>query len=334
MYQPLFWNNCLHTTFTIRTAKNALETAANEESAVIEKARGFIDVLRIELGGQINFKAISVRFSMTNTPFRLSEIWIYPVKSLGGIRLKESPALERGLQYDRRWMVVDDKGVFITQRIHPVLATVDVAIGEDGIKLANRADPSDATLIPFTSHDSIPIEVKVWDDVVTARKVCCEAADWLSRKLGTSVSIVEMTESTSRKIDPRYARVGLEVSFADDLPYLLISEASLTDLNSRLDQEVGMDRFRPNFVISGTHPFAEDDWKSIRIGDVEFQLVKPCERCVVININPETGIKAREPLRTLATYRRVKNHILFGQNLVVLNTGTVYEGDTITLSQP
>lgn len=264
---------------------------------------------------------------------QLSEIWIYPVKSLGGIRVTEAHIEEKGLKYDRRWMVVDENGKFITQRINTKMPLLDVSFDPKGLMISHRFHTEDQVLVPFKSISERLVEVKVWNDVVTASTVCDQADAWLTQQLGKNVRIVEMTESTRRIMDPNYTKHEALVSFADDFPYLLISEASLADLNSRLAEPVEMKRFRPNFVVSGTEPFAEDFWKYIKIGDNNFEVAKPCERCVLTTINPVTGTKGPEPLKTLASYRRVSNKVLFGQNLISLETGLVREGDIITLQK-
>jgi uncharacterized protein YcbX len=261
----------------------------------------------------------------------LSEIWIYPVKSLGGIRLKASEVEENGLRFDRRWMIVDENGVFLTQRVITKMALIKVGLSMHGLVLANRKDPLNELIIPFDPITAEPVAVSVWDDTVEAVTVSDEANAWLSSQLNKNVRIVMMPESTRRPADPRYAKHGEAVSFADGFPFLLISQGSLDDLNARLPEAIEMKRFRPNFVVAGTGPFSEDSWKSIRIGGLQFDIVKPCARCVLTTINPETGEKGAEPLKTLASFRNVKNKILFGQNLVGRETGTVREGDEITL---
>jgi uncharacterized protein YcbX len=164
---------------------------------------------------------------------------------------------------------------------------------------------------------------------VEAVTVSDEADQWLSEQLNLQVKLVMMPESTQRKADPRYAKNEENVSFADGFPYLLISQASLDHLNELLEEPIVMQRFRPNFVVTGTSPHAEDDWKSIQIGTLFFDLVKPCARCVLTTIDPETAQKGKEPLKTLATYRRVGNKILFGQNVVTKQNGLVKQGDKI-----
>ena len=269
----------------------------------------------------------------TSLSMFLSEIWIYPVKSLGGIRLTESQVKEKGLQYDRRWMIVDEKGKFLTQRVNSKMALLDVSFHTEGLVLSHRNDTENQVLVPFEPVSNQAIQVKVWKDVVTARTICDQADQWLTEQLGKNVRIVEMYEESRRLMDPDYADPGTLVSFADDFPFLLISQASLDDLNSKLVDDVEMKRFRPNFVVSGTEPFAEDFWKKIVINDISFTIAKPCERCVLTTIDPATGTKGLEPLKTLATYRKVNNQILFGQNLVSSQTGMLREGDEVIVVQ-
>jgi len=261
----------------------------------------------------------------------LSEIWVYPVKSLGGIRLTKALAEEKGLQYDRRWMIIDEENVFITQRAHSKMALIDVALEAGGLKIYLRADPADFVLVPYKPVTGLSVTVQVWDDTAEALTVSDEADAWLTRQLDMELRLVIMPDSTERKADPRYARHNENVSFADGFPYLVISQASLDDLNSRLAEPIEMRRFRPNFVIGGTEPFAEDQWKHITIGGLHFEVVKPCARCVLTTINPETAEKGSEPLKTLATYRRNGNKILFGQNVTVQDFGELKVGDRITV---
>ena len=245
--------------------------------------------------------------------------------------MTEAYVEDKGLKYDRRWMVVDENGKFLTQRLNPELALLNVDFHPEGLVLSQQSNAENQILVPFKPVSNERMQVRVWDDVVLARSVCDRADQWLTGQLGKNVRIVEMTAYTERKMNPNYANPGAMVSFADDFPYLLISEASLHDLNNRLEEPVEMKRFRPNFVISGTRAFEDDSWKNIQIGNLVFKVAKPCERCVLINVDPKTGIKGREPLKTLSTYRKVDKEILFGQNLVGLQTGTVREGDSIVV---
>ncbi len=259
---------------------------------------------------------------------QLSEIWVYPVKSLGGIRLPQARVEERGLEHDRRWMIVDEHGMFLTQRAFTKMALLDVSLQAGGLHISHRFNQS-SVIVPYKPISAKCMQVTVWDDQVEALTVSDEVDDWLSKQLDKKVQIVMMPESAVRMADPRYALHGETVSFADGFPFLLISEASLEDLNSRLAYPVVMKRFRPNFVVSGADAFGEDSWKSIQIGSLRFDLVKPCARCILTTIDPETGEKGPEPLKTLAAYRRVNNKVLFGQNLVVAQRGVVRQRDQV-----
>jgi uncharacterized protein YcbX len=263
-------------------------------------------------------------------PF-LSEIWVYPVKSLGGVRLETAQVEERGLQYDRRWLIVDEEGKFLTQRSHPEMALIDVAILENGLLLSHRNYPTNAVKVPFQPDTSTEVTVRIWKDWVPAQTVSKTADDWLSAQLQRQVRIVALSENAARRSPAIGAKESSLISFADDFPFLLTSSESLNDLNSRLPEPVGMNRFRPNFVIGGAAAFAEDTWKSIRISGIGFDLISPCERCVVVTINQETGRKGLEPLRTLSKFRRQERHIIFGQNVTGRGEGIIRTGDAVEI---
>ncbi|WP_025764984.1 MOSC domain-containing protein [Dyadobacter tibetensis] len=259
----------------------------------------------------------------------LSEIWIYPIKSLGGIRLTEALALERGLQHDRRWMIVDIQGRFLSQRQLPQMALLHTTLESHGIGIS-RAQKG-AILVPFIPRTTHVIPVRVWDDELDAIQVDPEIDQWLSEQLGQTVRLVMMPNDAERRVDPEYAFRQENVSFADGFPYLLISQESLDDLNQKLDSTITMRRFRPNLVVKGFTPFMEDHINTIQIGSLSFQIVKPCSRCNMTTLDPFTAIRGVEPLKTLATYRRVNNKILFGQNMVCRGEGTIREGDHIMI---
>lgn len=263
--------------------------------------------------------------------FTIQDIFIYPIKSLGGIRLNEAKVEERGFQFDRRWMLLDPQGVFITQRTHTQMALLQVELGETGLIVFDKRNPEDKLQIPYNLISDQVIEVEIWDDRVIANIVDPRLDTWFSEKLGMACHLVIMPESTQRKVSPKYAVNDESVSFADGMPYLILGQESLNDLNSRLEKTVPMDRFRPNIVFFGGQAYAEDSWKKIRIGAVGFQLVKPCARCVLTTIDQETGFKGKEPLKTLAGYRTIGNKVYFAQNMVALESGTIRIGDQIIL---
>ncbi len=261
----------------------------------------------------------------------LSELWIYPVKSLGGISLSQSEVEERGLQYDRRWMIVDESGVFITQRSVHAMALIDVAFSDGGFLLRHRSYTENSLFLPFEPISKNGINVRVWDDELPALTVSDELDSGLSKWFGRSVRLVLMPESSQRPVDPRFAKQNESVSFADGFPVLLIGQSSLDALNSKLKEPVSMQRFRPNLVVTGAEAFAEDTWTNVRIGTAEFSVVKPCARCVLTTVDPLTGQTGSEPLKTLASFRKQGNKILFGQNLLALS-GTLNVGDTVISS--
>lgn len=238
----------------------------------------------------------------------------------------QSALLEpRGLQYDRRWMLVDDDGMFITQRTLPRMALITPRIGEEHLEI--EAPDMEPLLVPLTIHIHQTDPVQVWDDSVEAVSLGDEASEWFSEFLGDHCKLVAMAESSVRYIDEDFAHNREQVSFADGFPLLLISQGSLADLNARLPRPLLMNRFRPNLVVRGCEPYAEDSWKEIMIGNVKMSVVKPCSRCVITTVDPDTGSKDLEPLRTLATYRAVRGKVMFGQNVLHASNGTLSVGD-------
>jgi hypothetical protein len=263
---------------------------------------------------------------------KVTELNIYPIKSTRRIALRESEVLARGLPWDRRWMLVDDSGRFITGRQHPRLATVqtEFADGTLQVRVGGRA-PLKLSLMPDQRQI---VEVSIWKDTVDAVLAGPRADAWFSEFLGLPCRLVQLTDDLSRGVNQDYGRAGDQVSFADGFPLLLISEASLADLNGRLAQPVEMRRFRPNLVVDGDSPYAEDGWRRIRVGDVEFEGVKNCSRCVFTTIDPDSGEKSpdMEPLRTLSSYRRrPEGGVYFGQNLIPRSAGVIHVGDPVTV---
>ena len=263
--------------------------------------------------------------------YTLSEIWIYPIKSLGGIPLTESHVQERGLQYDRRWMIVDPEGRFITQRNVHQMVLIDVAFSESGFRVTHREFPGEDLLVPFESGSQETIHVQIWDDEVEAVTVSKATDRQLSRWLGREVRLVRMPDWTSRPVDPNYTQNGENVSFADGYPVLLIGQSSLDELNTRLESPVSMRRFRPNLVVTGSAAYEEDTWHELSIGTCSFRGVKPCARCNVPTLDPATGMAGTEPIKTLSTYRKRNNKVLFGMNLLA-RPGKIAVGDRVNLN--
>lgn len=264
----------------------------------------------------------------------LSEINIFPVKSLRGHSPQSARVEPRGFEHDRRWLLVDRVGRFMTQREFPKMAVIEAEIrgGEiffrfDGRSCAAEFEPA--------GDEST---VQIWNDKCGAIAYDVPVNAWFSDVLGTECRLVKMTDTTvPRPVDRQYARNENDhVSFADGFPYLLLGEASVGELNRRLDQPVPINRFRPNLVVRGSGAFDEDGWSAIRIGEVEFDVVKPCARCVVTTVDQENGImNGVEPLRSLAQFRTFERggskKVLFGQNLLARNLGTVRVGDPIAV---
>ena len=247
------------------------------------------------------------------TAITLGAIYRYPVKSLRGEAFESLDVGPRGFEYDRHWMLVDDDGRFLTQRQLPRMALVDANRLDDG-RLRLQAPDMPVLYIGAAAGD--PMEVTVWGDRLDAVLADGQASEWLSRFLQRPCHLVFMPQQTTRAVDPDYAGVHDQVGFADGFPFLLISQGSLDDLNRRLEQPVPMRRFRPNLVVEGCEPYAEDDWRRIRIATLDFRVAKPCSRCIVPTIEIETAERNPEPLRTLSAYRKRDNKIYFGQNLI------------------
>lgn len=263
------------------------------------------------------------------TPLKIQDLFIYPIKSLPGIRVFQGIVEERGFKNDRRRMLVDAEGMFITQRKFPQLSQIDIQLRDDVIFVQSKNQRNDTIEIPLDLAEGPDKWVTVWDDQIMAKIVSAEVSEWFSDFLGFPVDLVLMPESSKRRVDPTYAVNEETVSFADGMPYLIIGQASLDELNSKLESPIEMARFRPNIVFAGGEPFLEDSLKKIKIGEVEFQIVKPCARCVLTTIDPVTGEKGPEPLRTLATYRTRNNKVYFGQNVVALQSGKIQTGDLL-----
>jgi len=260
----------------------------------------------------------------------LSELNIYPVKSLKGIPLQESIVEDRGLRHDRRWMLVDSANRFLTQREHPAMARIEIKI--DGERVTAGFDGREVEMTLTLATDEFH-EVKIFSSTVRSQFYPAEVDRWFSDILEVDCRLVTMPEGAHRAVNPVYAvrRFKDEVSFADGYPFMLLGEASLDDLNTRLAETVPMNRFRPNFVVSGSDTYAEDNWCIVKIGSTVFHVVKSCERCVITTVDQVKGEKTgKEPLRTLSIYRTVKGNALFGRYLIAENPGgTVRVGDKI-----
>lgn len=261
----------------------------------------------------------------------LQDIFIYPIKSLGGIRLTEAQVEIPGLSLDRRWMLVDANGVFLTQRKHSRMALLRVELSGNGLTVYNKEDAGQAHFIPFEPESEEWLPVRVWQDEVRAKPVSARADRWFSEMLQIPCRLVYMASSSKRYVEGKYAVNRETLSFADAMPYLIIGQGSLDDLNGRLEEPLPMNRFRPSLVFSGGKAFEEDRWDRVKIGECVFKVTKPCARCVITTIDQETGIAGKEPLKTLAKFRSEGNKVLFGQNMIALTTGKVKVGDPVRM---
>ena len=258
----------------------------------------------------------------------VSALYVYPIKSARGVRVAEAEVEGRGLEGDRRWMLVDANGRFLSQRTHPRLARVDVRLTPEGLEVEAPGQGRLSIATPRTSGRTV--RVQIWEDALDVRAAAPEAHAWFSEWLGMGVRLVYQPPDVRRAVDARYGAAGDHVSLADGYPLLLTTEASLADLNARLAVPVPMDRFRPNVVVAGTDAFAEDGWQAVQIGPVRFRVAKPCKRCVVITVDQTTGARqSKEPLRTLAYYRQRDGGVYFGQNLIPDGRGELREGDGV-----
>lgn len=260
----------------------------------------------------------------------ITQLYFYPVKSCAAIKLTSAEIGSRGIKNDRDWMVVDKANRFVSQRECRQMALIKPHLLDDN--LLTLAAPEMPDIKVPSIANGLKLEVTVWDDTCTAIDQGDEVAHWLSEFLKSPCRLVRMHPDFTRKVDARYAqRLNDEVGFADGYPLLLISEASLEDLNTRLSQPVPMSRFRPNIVVTGCQPYAEDDWKTIAIGEIDFDFVKPCARCVITCTDQLNAQVGTEPLKTLSGYRRKDNKVLFGQNVIHRQPGTISVGDSVVL---
>lgn len=256
----------------------------------------------------------------------VDNISIYPIKSAAGIDLSVSWVDNFGLSFDRRFVLSDPNGKFITARTDPTLCLVQVHITPDGIMLNAPNMPS--LKVSYSVFSEQYQSVTVWNDSIEAQHCLAQYDMWFSQYLGRPCQLMFFGEKSQRKVE----KFSNSVAFADGYPLLLISQASLNDLSSKAGMELSMKRFRPNIVVNDTDAFEEDSWEHIRIGEVEFELVKPCSRCVFTTVEPSTGQfhHQKEPIKTLASYRQVEGgDVMFGQNLVPLNQGSIKQGDKV-----
>jgi len=268
-----------------------------------------------------------LRFPPRRRSMHLSSLYRFPLKSAAGESLQRCASDSLGLLGDRRWMVVAaGTGRFLTQRVLPRMALLQAHWqGDTALRLAAPGMPELLVRVP---DDKTMRCVQVWSANPVVPDAGETAAAWLSDFLGQACRLVYLPEDDGIQVDLDYARLGERTAFSDGFPFLLIGQASLDDLARRVGRPLEMLRFRPNLVVSGAEPYAEDGWKRIRIGQLTFRVVKPCSRCVIPTLDPATGERApdREPLNTLLSYRKGPGGVFFGQNLIAEGRGELEVG--------
>lgn len=261
-----------------------------------------------------------------SAPVVLSEIWIHPVKSCRGIRVQRAKVEHRGLADDRRYMIVDDDGRFVTLREEPLLVRIGTELSGDGLRLSYG---DETVMVPRRLDAGERVPVEVWDDTVEAL-VEADGSAWLSRALGRSLRLVYMPDDVRRSVNPKRAVPGRVVSFADAYPLLLVSQASVDEASTRYGRPLEVARFRPNLVVTGLPPHGEDALETFSLGSLTFRNVKPCTRCVAITRDPVTGESDPDVTRTLAQYRTFEGAVLFGVNLLHEGRGELKVGDALS----
>ncbi len=263
----------------------------------------------------------------------VSELFIYPIKSLGGISVLSAKVTDRGFQFDRRWMLVDADNCFLTQREFPQMALLQVQLSGSGLTVQHKLNEKETAYVPIPGEPKQTITVQVWSDRCKAELVSPQLDEWFSDILSLKCRLVYMPDSSKRRVDTRYASNREITSLSDGYPFLIIGQSSLDDLNARLQKPLPINRFRPNIVFTAGAPFQEDIMEHFSINNIEFFGVKKCARCVITTINQDNGIKSKEPLNTLASYRQKNQKIYFGQNLVHKGAGEIAVGDLISIHQ-
>ena len=265
----------------------------------------------------------------------VSQLFIYPIKSCRGVAVPEATVQARGLAMDRRFMLVDANGRFLTQRQHSRMALIDLTITDDGFRVnAPGRDALDlpASLPEKNASGTSTCQVKIWRQSVAATLADEDTNIWFSSYLGFACGLVYMGDDRHRPVENAAANFDDEVSFADGAPVLIVSEASLEDLNEKLVKPIEIQRFRPNILVNADPAFAEDEWSNIEIGEAHFDVAWPCSRCIMTTVDPSTGTRDSdgEPMRTLLSYRRRGRSVYFGQNLLPRSFGKIAVGDVLS----
>ena len=258
-------------------------------------------------------------------------LYVYPVKSLAGFSVTTANLTDRGFQYDRRWMLIDEHNRFISQREFPKMALLQTAITDTHLEIFLKNDESINSKIPLEISSPDLIKVQIWDDTTEAILLPDNINNWFSKILETNCCLVYMPDSIHRLVDERYATHQEITGFSDAYPLTVISDESLNDLNARLEKKIQMNRFRPNIIIEGCYPYFEDQLKHFSINNIEFFGVKLLARCPIPTIDQDTAVKGKEPIKTLSKYRTKNNKVYFGQNLIYNQKGQIRIGDELKI---
>lgn len=271
---------------------------------------------------------------MPDPVYRVASLFRYPLKSAAGVSCREIELDRFGVRDDRRWMMIDPAGSPVTQREAPRLALLrarsspaglhlEWGNGEEGGKVEAR------TTVERPGRGAPRVPVTIWGDALQLPLAAEAANAWLTGHLGLEARLAWMPDDVDRPVNPRYATPDDRTSLTDGYPLHVIGSGSMADLNDRLEHPVGVERFRPNVYIEGPAPFDEDSWARVRIGGSILRIVKPCPRCTVTTVDPATGSRGKEPLRTLSAYRKREDGVMFGQNALHEGTGTLRVGDPV-----
>ena len=263
---------------------------------------------------------------------QIHQLFIYPIKSLGGISVDKAYVTDRGFKYDRRWMLIDENNQFISQRQIAAMSLIKVALSGNNLLVTYPAKKGSITISTTCLTEDF-INVRIWDDYCAAQLVSAEADQWFSDMLEVNCRLVYMPDKTLRRVDPEYAPGHSYTSFSDGYPFLIIGQSSLNQLNGWMEEQLTISRFRPNIVFSGGTPFEEDTMAVFTIGNITFRGVKLCARCVITTIDQVSGQKNREPLASLSKYRAKNRKVYFGQNLIHKGNGVIKLGDPISLTE-
>ncbi len=261
--------------------------------------------------------------------YRVAALFRYPLKSAAGEQCESLRLGRLGVEGDRRWMVTTPTGSPITQREVPALAFIRSHLDKDGLLLSWKSRETTTVRVKRPGPDSAGLNVTIWGDTVTLCLADHEATEWISDRLGQDARLAFMSDEIERPVNPRYGTPEDRTALTDGYPLHLIGSGSMDDLNDRLDIPVRVDRFRPNIYVECPEAFAEDRWEYVRIGNCGFRVVKPCPRCSVTTVDPDTAERNKEPLRTLAHYRKRDGGVMFGQNLIHDGSGEIRLGDRV-----